>query len=191
MDLVSRKVRFRGRSFARLTLVFALSVGVPLFYAAPAKSSGTIYAVITLTNGTSAALTLSKPGTSTVWGISPPWLTYLAGLVMLSNGSPPAMLGPGSAMVWGSASNGGPLATTGTGGSVVINEANVTLTWSVPWTAENIGPPFPGCNYSIKSNGSSTFVTAVIANLGVGNAWGTATPDNKTCEFDFVATPPP
>jgi hypothetical protein len=188
---MSKRICAPRRSRLRAIVVTILALTLGIYHVVPAKADGTIYAVITLTNSTGAVITTSNPTTSTEWGISPPWLKYLAGLVMIPGGAPPGMVGPGAAMFWGSQSNGGFLATTGTGGSVFIPAANQTITWSVPWTAENLGPPFDGCNASVTGNGGSIFASDVVNFIGVGNAWGTATPDDKTCEFTFTVTPAP
>jgi hypothetical protein len=184
---LERLQHFKKSMLARLPLIFVVVLGTSLLRTGPATADGTIYAVITLTNNSPHAITLSGAHTDNVWGINDFYKKLFAGLVTMPDGSPPGTVGSGAAMLWGSVSNGKFLATTGTGGSAFINEANTTITWSVPWTAENLGPPLPGCSSSVTPNtNGSTFSSVTVTGGFSGNSWGTASPGNNSCEFDFV-----
>lgn len=130
-------------AFARIPLILALALGGALLPATPAAADGTIYAVISLTNNTNQTIQIPFSGAHTpqLWGTEGNTLDLASEYIVMPDGSPPRILGPGQTMLWGTKSNGGFLATTGTGGSLSIPSANATITWSVPWSFFNGGFP--------------------------------------------------
>jgi hypothetical protein len=171
-------------------IIFAAGLGA-FVHSSPAAAD-TLFAIIVVTNATTGGpggvgtpLTI-KASTPQVFGFGPnasfgPANSPGVFGVFLPNGSAPAMIMPGQTIVFGTKSNGGLLATTGTGGSATIPEENFSINWSVPWAAFN-GVGWTGCNGAPNKVSGSVFVT-----LG-GVSGGFASSDGSgTCVFTFVA----
>jgi hypothetical protein len=191
-------------AIARIWLTLALIVGCTLLRGAtPAKAGGQIFAEIYLQNNTSYAIPIPFSGAQTpqLWGTYGNTLDSAGQFSVMPDGTPPRCLGPGQVMFFGTKSNGGFGATTGTGGTLAIQQANpsgtapnaATISWSAPWGYFNglwdscagsgpLPPPFgPGAGPNITVTGG-----AVGGEIGGSNG---AT--HNACSFVFVLNETP
>jgi len=194
----SRAATRNSRKPARAKILRACAITLSSMLAswpAPAGADGTIYGAITLTNNTNQPLSIPSSGASTpqVWGLSQGASSYYPFYVAMPDGSPPTVLPAGQTMLFGSQSNGGFLATTGTGGWLSIPAASDTITWSVPWAAFNGtldqcsgGVWTTACFMSpiaCVNGGASSFPSNMIVSGGVYAA------GDNTCWFAYVVNP--
>jgi hypothetical protein len=170
------------------TLIRAATFGVSMaaitVCARPAAASGTIRAQIEVTNDTNVPIAITSSHVDGVWA-NPSTPTFVSDPGGLSN-----LIQPGQVMVFGSASNGGFLSTSGTGGSVSITVGNqlVTFTWSVPWLQFNGDPP-PG--FPCSSNATNGFVDPNWPGGNIKGSGGLASQSGdgpNTCLFSFGLT---
>jgi hypothetical protein len=104
--------------------------------------SGTIYAVIWLVNNSNTCLSIPFSGASTpdAWGTDGDTQQNYPGYVVMPDGTPPRILAPGQTMLFGTKSDGGFGAMSGTGGSLSIpfsDGETASMSWSVPWSYFN------------------------------------------------------
>jgi hypothetical protein len=175
----------RSSILESLLLVVALAVGGQLLWPVLAAADGTIFALVTLTNNSSFTLTIPSSGASTPQLFGLPSGASDFGMPA-PGGLPATMLGPGATTVFGTMSNGGFLATTGTGGKLIVPAANQTISWSAPWGVFN--GLFDYCGHDITANGSSggsTFTGSPTVTISGGFVSYGYNPN--TCLFSFVA----
>jgi hypothetical protein len=124
----------------------------------PANASGQIFAVVWLTNDTQTPFSIPFSGayTPSAWGTQGNTLQNYnpgpGGWIAEPDGTPPRELMPGQTMLWGTKSDGGFAATSGTGGSLTFElpaeDQTATVNWSVPWSYFNGLPG--GANASVS-----------------------------------------
>jgi hypothetical protein len=184
----------RSRLKSRLadTSIFVLLAFVAQMLRLSPAAADPIFALVTLTNNSSTTIFIPAGSASTGQVFGFPTYPASCGCGVGDFGTPgpgalPAgVLGPGQTTVFGTMSNGGFLATTGTGGQLDISAAQQTLNWSAPWG--NFNGLFDTC-YGKVSNDSpssgSTFTTppSVIISGGYSSfGYGP-----NACVFAFTA----
>lgn len=171
------------QGIARKWLVFTLIAGSALLRGVPVNAAGQIFAEIYLYNNTTQTISIpfSDAKTGQLWGTHFNTLDLADEFVVMPDGTPPRMLGPGQTMMWGTKSNGGFLATTGTGGSLKIEEADQSIAWSAPWSYFNaLGGACDGEVSSLGGFGSNLKITGgAISGSGGGGMY-------HACVFEFV-----
>jgi len=183
------------RTLMRLLAVAAILVPVGvLLGAAPAYAGGQIFAVLYLTNNTQLPISIPFSGAYTpdAWGTQGNPMDHISpGWIVMPDGTPPRMLMPGQTMLWGTKSNGGLFATSGTGGSLSIplpEDQTGHINWSVPWSFFNGGFPPQGAygNANVSTSGGfkPPYPYTVPAN---GTTFsGCSGNGPNTCIFGFV-----
>jgi hypothetical protein len=156
---------------ARIWLTFALIISFAFLRGAPAEADQ-IFAEIYLYNNTSQDIVTPSNGAQTpqLWGTHGNTFDSAGNFVVKldNSGAPPNCLGPQQTAFWGTKSNGGFLATTGTGGSLAIPAANAAITWSAPWSYFNgVGG---GCDGEVVSTGGSAFGSNITVTGGAVGA---------------------
>jgi hypothetical protein len=136
-----------NRVVGKLLVSGALSLGAVTLHTLPAAASGTIYAQATLFNNTNCPFNIT-PSSSPGGGVWDP--------------APPVSVDKGQTISWGSASDGGFLSTSGTGGTIYIplDTWIASVEWSVPWsyfnglggaaTGTTGGTPTPNSVYTVE-----------------------------------------
>jgi hypothetical protein len=104
--------------------------------------SGQIFAVIWLVNNSQTLISIPFSGAYTpdAWGTAGNTPQDYPDYVTMPDGIPPRILCPGQTMVFGTKSDGGFLATSGTGGSLSIplpTSETANMSRSVPWSYFN------------------------------------------------------
>lgn len=174
-------------AFMHVSTLALLVLGGQALQPLPAVADGTIFALVTLTNNSSTTISLPAgnahsdqgdqgfglPSGATDFGMPGP------------GGLPAAILGPGQTTVFGTMSNGGFLAPSGTGGHLDVPQAGKTVTWQAPWG--NFNGLFDTCSSTITNDpppSGSTFtdppsvtITGGYVSFGYGP---------NTCVFDFI-----
>jgi hypothetical protein len=197
VDIESRSIR--SRAFGVLTarpplksrlirasvLILMALIGQRLWLST-AAADGTIFALVTLTNigGTTILIPAGSASTGQLFGL--PSGAAVFGAPAPGGLPAPAALGPGATIVFGTMSNGGFLATTGTGGQLDIPSAAQTIHWSAPWGYFNGNIAF--CSSSITPDSppsGSTFVTPPV-NVVAGPGYVSAGYGPNTCVFAFT-----
>jgi hypothetical protein len=182
-DQTDRYATARGR---RLLAPAGVLLG-----SAPAYADGQIFAVVTLTNNTQLPISIpfSDAHTGSAWGTRGDPMAYISpGWTAMPDGTPPRILMPGQTMLWGTKSNGGFGATTGTGGYLVINlpeDQTFAMSWSVPWCVFN--GSFCLTEASAQDNVSEpSGFTAGDPNTSSGTVVGCSGDGDNTCVFEFA-----
>jgi len=179
------------QNLVRFLCAGALSAGAISLHAAPAAAGGTIFAVMTLTNATSQCIPIPASGakTSSAWGTQGNTMDFSSEYMVMPDGTPPRFLAPGQTMLWGTKSNGGTFATSGTGGSLTIPLAsqNATMSWSVPWSY------FNGVGGSASGSASAQDTGGFAPTTPFEMAWQSGGCGDNTCNFEFQISggPPP
>src|ERR1700722_13320286 len=169
------------RRGAMSTPIFVLLLAAWMGLVTPsAMANGTIFAVVSITNKTDQTIMAPFSGASTpqVWGTEGNTLDLASELVVMPDGTPPRILGPGQTMLFGTKSNGKFLATTGTGGSLEI--AGSKITWSAPWAFFNGAFPADVCNSKISPESAGSVFSSGMMIIG-----GPSNSGNNTCNFSF------
>ncbi|MDP8999952.1 MAG: hypothetical protein M3O46_07565, partial [Myxococcota bacterium] len=140
----------------RALLSCVLAAGAIAFHATPAAADETIYAIIYLTNDSPNTYFIPSSGkylSGGEWSTAHRPMNNSTYNGWTVGGHPPGVIGPGQTIAFESQSNGGFLATTGTGGSVAVPGAG-DLWWSAPWGYFH---GFPGefCNGGTTADGSN------------------------------------
>ncbi len=175
------------RNIVRVVGASAIVAAAISLHAAPAAASGTIFAVVTLTNATRQCIPIPFSGaqTGSAWGTQGYTMDYSPTYIVMADGTPARFLAPGQTMLWGTKSNGGTGATSGTGGSLTIPLAsqNATMSWSVPWSYFNGLGGDASSSQGAPQTGSFPSPTPFTM---AGGGLGCSGDGDNTCEFAFT-----
>lgn len=149
--------------------------------------SGTIYALVYLTNNTVTDIRLngSTPDAWGTWGDTP---QRFPGYVTMPDGSPPPKLPCWQTAVFGTKSDGGFLATSGAGGSLSIplqGDQTASISWSVPWSYYN-GLWGNAVGVSSMANPQTPPLQPFTINGGCVGCAGQEETPSQECEFVFT-----
>jgi hypothetical protein len=161
----------------QVPLTIALVTLVAVLCAPTALASGQIFAEITLTNNTGECIATTSAHTPQLWGTSYNTEENAGSYVVMPDGSPPQVLAPNQTMLWGSKSNGGFGAMTGTGGTLQIPIAGQTLSWSSPWAFFNGNPIGSNCNGKPGAVNKNTFSPSAFLSCCAPDSNNLAAPD--------------